>query len=701
MFGDRFCFWKSHIAATLIMLCCLIFSVTSAKAQTTSFTYQGRLTDGGNAANGTYDLQFALFDGGGVAIGATLTRPGTSVSGGIFTVQLDFGVSAFPGADRFLEISVRPSGGGSFTILSPRQQISSTPYAIRTLSATTADGLSSACVGCVQDSQINAVTGSKVTGTIPAASVPDLSASYIKNTNSQQGSSNFNISGNGTAGGTLNGNVVNATTQYNLGGQRLLSGNSGNLFAGALAGPVNTSGTNNVFVGPSAGRSNTMGSSNSFFGFNAGFSNVGDNAGNGNGNSFFGSRAGNNNTGSLNSFFGAGAGLLNATGSSNSFFGANAGSSNSGSGNNFFGVNAGNNNVGGDNNFFGYQAGLYHTNGSYNSYFGSYAGQGDSNGSFTSFNSIFGALAGESITTGMQNSFFGDLAGHNITTGDNNSFFGYSAGLTNSTGYANTFVGVYTGSGNTQVSNSTAIGYNATVNCDHCMVLGDANDSSLRVGIGTSSPGNSGSKLAVDGGSSIAVKGVSSYIGLYGSSFSGYGVYGDSGSGTGYAGYFDGKALVTNHLYVGAPNGQVMLTVASIPPGGSFANQVCFTAAGDLLQCTSSLRYKSNVHPFLDGLNIVRRLRPINFNWKQDGQPDIGLGAEDVAKVAPEFVSTNSKGEIVSVKYAQLSAVFINAIKEQQAQIENLRAQNAALSARLHGVEKVLRRKAHSTRRLR
>lgn len=202
MVGDRFCFLKSHIAATLIMVCCLIFSVGTAKAQTTSFTYQGRLTDGGNAANGTYDLQFALFDGGGLAIGSTLTRSGTTVSNGIFSVQLDFGVSAFPGADRFLEISVRPSGGGSFTILSPRQQISSTPYAIHTLSATTADALSSACVGCVQDTQISAVAGSKVTGTIPVASVPGGSGNYIQNTQSLQ-SASFNISGTGILGGPL------------------------------------------------------------------------------------------------------------------------------------------------------------------------------------------------------------------------------------------------------------------------------------------------------------------------------------------------------------------------------------------------------------------------------------------------------------------------------------------------------------------
>jgi hypothetical protein len=172
----------------------------------------------------------------------------------------------------------------------------------------------------------------------------------------------------------------------------------------------------------------------------------------------------------------------------------------------------------------------------------------------------------------------------------------------------------------------------------------------------------------------------SSTYGVYGISNSSYGVYGVSGSS--YAGYFDGK-----------------IHVASVPFGSG--TPVLVTPGGDIVAQGSSLRFKTNVHPFVGGLDIVRRLRPINFNWKQDGQPDIGLGAEDVAKVAPSFIFTDSKGEVTGVKYAQLSALFINAIKEQQAQIENLRAQNAALSARLLGVEKALRKKAGSFRRQR
>ena len=66
-------------------------------------------------------------------------------------------------------------------------------------------------------------------------------------------------------------------------------------------------------------------------------------------------------------------------------------------------------------------------------------------------------------------------------------------------------------------------------------------------------------------------------------------------------------------------------------------------------------------------------MRPISFNWKEDGRPDIGLGAEEVAKVAPSLTFTDDKGEVTGVKYERLSMLLINAIKEQQAQIKEQR----------------------------
>ncbi len=109
---------KRLASFTPLLLALFVFAVqpVRAPAQTTAFTFQGQLTEAGTGANGDYDVQCALFDiaAGGTQIGTTQTVPAVVVASGLFTVQLDFGVNAFPGADRFLQIGVRPVGGGSY-----------------------------------------------------------------------------------------------------------------------------------------------------------------------------------------------------------------------------------------------------------------------------------------------------------------------------------------------------------------------------------------------------------------------------------------------------------------------------------------------------------------------------------------------------------------------------------------------------------
>src|SRR6266404_5435732 len=260
----------------ILLVVVLAMGASATLAQTTSFIYQGRLTDGGTPANGNYDLQFALFDSlsGGAQVGSTQTLNTVAVSNGVFTVSLDFGANAFNGASRFLEISARPAGG-SFTLLTPRQQVTSTPYAIRSANASSADTATNAtnatnAATATNATQLGGLAASQYVQTndsrLSDARPPTPgSSNYIQNSASPQASTNFNISGNGTAGGTLSGGVVNATTQYNLNGSRILS-NPGveNLFAGAGAGAANTGGRN-AFFGALAGAANTTGQVNAFF----------------------------------------------------------------------------------------------------------------------------------------------------------------------------------------------------------------------------------------------------------------------------------------------------------------------------------------------------------------------------------------------------------------------------------------------------
>jgi hypothetical protein len=128
--------------------------------------------------------------------------------------------------------------------------------------------------------------------------------------------------------------------------------------------------------------------------------------------------------------------------------------------------------------------------------------------------------------------------------------------------------------------------------------------------------------------------------------------------------------------------------------------------------CSSSLRYKDNPRNFMGGLDIVNRLRSISFTWKGDnGSPDIGLAAEEVAEVEPLLTFRNEKGEIEGVRYNQLSAVFINAFKDQQAQIEQQRVlneqqqeelrvqqrENRELKVRLEALERLVNERAPRT----
>jgi hypothetical protein len=111
-------------------------SITAQTPVGTAFSYQGRLSEAGSATNGLYDFQFTLYgaSSGGSAIGASVEQGDVAVSGGVFTVLIDFGASAFNGDARWLEVAVRPgASGGAYTTISPRQRLSPTPYSLEAL----------------------------------------------------------------------------------------------------------------------------------------------------------------------------------------------------------------------------------------------------------------------------------------------------------------------------------------------------------------------------------------------------------------------------------------------------------------------------------------------------------------------------------------------------------------------------------------
>lgn len=844
----------SNIPAKLaVFVLVMVFAVAAATAQSTQFTYQGNLSNTGQPGNGSFDFEFALFDAlsGGSQLGSTLSRNAVTVANGSFAVDLDFG-NQFPGANRFLEIRIRPAGGGAFTTLTPRQPLRTTPYSVRSLASATADTANSATmaanltnplggdvtgtqsnttvarlrgrniapnqpnngqvlkfnstsghwepandetataggggtitgvtagtgltgggttgsvslaianggVGATQladgsvstakladgsvstakiadnsvtDPKIVGVSGAKVTGTVanatnaatatnatqlgglPAASylqtngngsgLTNLNASNITtgtlnnarlgqiptaniadnavtaakiangevvkalnnlkdnvtlaagtnititpagntltiastggavnailNQTTQQPGSNFNISGNGTAGGTLGANVVNATTQFNIGGSRVFATpNTQNTLGGINAGASLSGAQGNTFFGHSAGQSTTSTGSNSFFGNEAGRLNTGSS------NAFFGNIAGELNTsGSANSFFGANAGDSNTSASDNSFFGSAAGQANTtGTQNAFFGRAAGFSNItANENAYFGYEAGR-NTTSSFNSYFGSRAGQFNTTGNSNSF---FGTAAGNANTTGTDNSFFGVNTGLGNTTGNENTFFGRRAGDTNTTGNSNTVVGAFADVASGNLSFATAIGAGAVVSSSSTVVIGRASDD-VRI------PGS-----------------------------------------------LDDASLITPTLFTPFVTGGLILDRGTTP--GANDEDACFWEKDgnrfELTYCASSIKLKENVLDSKLGLASAKRLRPVTYNWKSDGKPSIGLIAEEVNEVDPLLANRDREGSVRSINFQGISAVLIKALQEQQVQIEatdreisKLKATNQSLQERV------------------
>jgi hypothetical protein len=242
--------WLSTLAS--------LAGVHAAQAQGTAFTYQGRLNKGAGTANGSYDLTFSLFDAGtaGNQIGGTLTNTAVVVSNGLFVTTLDFGAGMFDGTSRWLEIGVSTNGDTNFAILSPRQAVTPTPYAIYAANAASAVSAASVAAGAVApghlatlvppaDGQVLAFTGGSLNWIDPAVAGGSIwslngSSTYYNAGNVGIGTTtpHHSLGINGSPAWTANGwggavELQNASAigwQANAAGERFGMGHTGGGF---------------------------------------------------------------------------------------------------------------------------------------------------------------------------------------------------------------------------------------------------------------------------------------------------------------------------------------------------------------------------------------------------------------------------------------------------------------------------------------
>jgi hypothetical protein len=223
------------------------------------------------------------------------------------------------------------------------------------------------------------------------------------------------------------------------------------------------------------------------------------------------------------------------------------------------------------------------------------------------------------------------------------------------------------------------------------------------VGIGTSSPSY---KLDVDGGSDTTVarfynSGTTSTILQLGdtgnSQYSEFIWNADTSvasifkAGTAFSGYGGANSLniynQTGPISFHPNNISNAMTIASSGNIGigttspSYLLDVNGTARVTTLIETSALKYKINIQPLEPQLSKVAQLEPVTFDWidKPNPKTNIGLIADEVEKIYPEFVSKTEDGEIEGIEYSKLTTVLIQSIKElkeivdkQQVQINTL-----------------------------
>ena len=187
----------------LAMFSALNLQPSPAFAQGTAFTYQGRLNDNGGPAAGSYNLTFALFatNNSGVAIAGPVTNSAVNVTNGLFTVLIDFGPGVFTGATNWLQIGVATNGVSTFTALTPRQQLTPTPYAIYSESAGGISGLTVELNPNGTNGAPNLIAGSSLNfvppGVIGATVGGGGATNYAGSFNSNTVSGNFGVVGGG------------------------------------------------------------------------------------------------------------------------------------------------------------------------------------------------------------------------------------------------------------------------------------------------------------------------------------------------------------------------------------------------------------------------------------------------------------------------------------------------------------------------
>jgi Chaperone of endosialidase len=283
-------------------------------------------------------------------------------------------------------------------------------------------------------------------------------------------------------------------------------------------------------------------------------------------------------------------------------------------------------------------------------------------------NTAVGFDACRSTTSGFLNTALGSFALDANTTGSLNTAIGNGALPSNTTGNTNTAVGVDALDRNTTASANTAVGYEAL--------------------FGTTTGGNN----TALGANSLANTGGTNNIGI--------GVFAGANITNGSYNIDIGNSAPgneSNTIRIGNITRQTAAFLAGVNGATiSSGTQVFVDASGQLGTLTSSVRFKEDIEPMGEASHDLMKLRPVTFRYKapyDDGSHTLqyGLIAEEVAKVYPELVQLDAKGQPLTVRYHSINVMLLNELQNQQAQLDQQ-------AARIKRLEALLDRKADAAK---
>jgi hypothetical protein len=343
----------------------------------------------------------------------------------------------------------------------------------------------------------------------------------------------------------------------------------------------------------------------------------------------------------------------------------------------------------------GFQALYSNTSGPYNTA----TGYGALSLNTTGYNNTAtGAPALSLNTTGYDNTATGAAALYVNTTGALNTATGFNALSANTTGGNNTASGSFALYSNTTGPYNTATGYealysNTTANYNTATgaqaLYYNTGEANMADGAEALYSNTSGAGNTAIGADACYSNTTSNYVTCLGYSSS-------SSDGITNATAIGARARVeqSNSLVLGAAG--VNVGIGTTKPSSILTiGRGMGHPVSDSWETYSSRRWKTNIQTLPDALSKVERLRGVSYDLKDSGKHEIGVIAEEVGAVVPEIVSYEQNGkDAAGVDYSRLTALLIEAVKQQQREISTLRkqlrtrvAKEAALESRLEQLE--------------